>query len=484
MSPACGFILAGRRIDASNRGHNPALANVVVRDKFDGSPLAEVSLAGTEQVEQAITAAASARENMARLPTWRRQQALEFVADGLRARIESIAETLTGEVGKTLREARIEVARAIEVFRTAASEAARIGGEVQPLDVNPRSEGMWCLWRRVPVGVCGFITPFNFPLNLAAHKIAPAIAAGCPWILKPALNAPLAALQLGELLMQADLPTGAFSILPCTHDAAAPLIEDDRIALLSFTGSPAAGWALRARAGRKRVALELGGNAACIVDVDADLERAAARIAAGAFGTAGQSCISVQRVLAHRSVYGPLRDRLVALTRGLRVGNPRDEATDVGPMIAPDQAERLSAWIAEALAAGARVLCGGTHERSLFAPTLIENVPQGARLTCDEVFGPIAVLEAYDDFTEAMQRVNASRFGLQAGIFTGSLPHALQAHRELHVGAVVLNDVPTTRVDAMPYGGVKESGAGREGVRFAIEEMTELRTLVFGGPVA
>ncbi|MBK8913869.1 MAG: aldehyde dehydrogenase family protein [Phycisphaerales bacterium] len=477
-----GFILASRQLQPAHGDGGRALQHIVVTDKYDGTPLGEVALAGPEHVEEAIAAASAAREPLARTPTWRRQVALEHVARRLQERSGPFADALTREVGKTLLEAQIEVARAIEVFRTAAGEAARIGGEVQPLDMNPRSEGMWCIWRRVPLGVCSFITPFNFPLNLAAHKIAPAIAAGCPWILKPALNTPLTALMLGELLAECDLPRGTFSILPCTHETADPLVTDERIGLLSFTGSPAAGWALKARAGRKRVALELGGNAACIVDADANLDRAAARITAGAFGVAGQSCISVQRVLAHRSVYGALRERLVARTLSLKVGNPRDPATAVGPMISVVQAQRAADWLAEAVAGGGRVLCGGACQGALFEPTLVEGVPPTAKLACEEVFAPIAILDEFSDFDEALRRVNASRFGLQAGIFTGSLPHALQAHRELHVGAVILNDVPTTRVDAMPYGGVKESGAGREGVRFAIEEMTELRTLVFSEP--
>ncbi len=452
---------------------------LAVLAKGEGSVFARTSIADRSAVESALAAGFAAREAARCTPAHARRDALRRVAADLSSRAEDFAKTLVAEVGKTIREARAEVARAVDTIVLASEEATRIGGRYQTLDISPRGEGLESTWKRVPIGLCSFITPFNFPLNLAAHKIGPAIAAGCPFVLKPDPRTPIATLMLGEILAGAGLPEGAFSILTITDEQARDLlVTDGRIAMLSFTGSPKVGWALRARAGTKRVTLELGGNAACIVDETADLEHAAARITFGAFAVAGQSCISVQRVLIHRSVYDRLLAMLVDRARRLVIGDPRDEKTDVGPMIGEQEAARVQDWIQEARARGARVLCGGGNRGSLHEPTLLENVPADLPLWCQEVFGPVAALRPFDSLDEAFRVANDSRFGLQAGIFTSDLERALAAWDALEVGGVIVNDVPTMRVDSMPYGGVKESGLGREGVAFAIEEMTELRSLV------
>jgi acyl-CoA reductase-like NAD-dependent aldehyde dehydrogenase len=334
------------------------------------------------------------------------------------------------------------------------------------------------MWKRVPIGPCSFISPFNFPLNLAAHKIAPALAVGCPFVMKPASRTPLGALIIGEVLAETNLPKGAFSILPATRDGADLFTTDDRLKLLSFTGSPEVGWALKAKSGKKKVVLELGGNAAVIVDRDSDLEDAADRIIFGAFYQSGQSCIGVQRILIHDEVYDLLRDKLVAKTRALVSGDPQDENVFIGPMIDAGEARRLESWIAEANAAGAILLCGGRREGAMLEATLLEGVGRGLKIREEEAFGPVAILSRFSDFEAALEEVNDSRFGLQAGIFTRDIHKAMRAWEVLEVGGVLIGDVPSYRVDNMPYGGVKDSGLGREGVRFAMEDMTEIRNLV------
>jgi acyl-CoA reductase-like NAD-dependent aldehyde dehydrogenase len=334
------------------------------------------------------------------------------------------------------------------------------------------------MWKRVPIGPCSFISPFNFPLNLAAHKIAPALAVGCPFVMKPASRTPLGALIIGEVLAETDLPKGAFSILPATRDGSDLFTTDDRLKLLSFTGSPEVGWALKAKAGKKKVVLELGGNAAVIVDADADLEDAATRIIFGAFYQSGQSCIGVQRIIVHESLYDRLKDILVTKAKALVAGDPREEDTFIGPMIDVKEATRLESWIEEAVGAGATLLCGGKRDGAMLDATLLENVPRGLKLRDEEAFGPVAILSKFSDFRAALDEVNDSRFGLQAGIFSRDIHKAMAAWDELEVGGILINDVPSYRVDNMPYGGVKDSGLGREGVRFAMEDMTEIRNLV------
>jgi acyl-CoA reductase-like NAD-dependent aldehyde dehydrogenase len=338
------------------------------------------------------------------------------------------------------------------------------------------------MYQRVPIGPCSFISPFNFPLNLAAHKVAPALAVGCPFVLKPASRTPIGALIIGEVLAETDLPKGAFSILPCRRDAAGLFTTDDRLKLLSFTGSPGVGWKLKAQAGKKKVILELGGNAACIVDADSDLEDVVPRLVFGAFYQSGQSCIGVQRILVHDAVYDSLKERLVQATNKLVAGDPKEEGTFIGPMISTSEAERLEAWIQSAVDAGATLLCGGTRSEAMLDATLLENVPKDQELCTQEAFGPVAVLSRFTTFEDALVEVNDSAFGLQAGIFTRDLYKMQQAWDELDVGGVIIGDVPSWRVDNMPYGGVKDSGQGREGVRFAMEDMTEIRNLVIRTP--
>ncbi len=464
---------------------NRALApngDLEVLDKYTGKPLARVALAGQQAIDKAIAAASSAAGAMGELPAYRRRTVLEHCAGRFAERAEELAGTLCAEAGKPIKDARGEVSRLIDTFRIAAEEATRIGGEVIPLDISERAAAYTGFWRRVPIGPCSFISPFNFPLNLAAHKVAPAIAAGCPLVLKPASLTPLGALAIGEVLAETDLPEGAFSILPCPREAASQFITDERLKLLSFTGSPEVGWALKAKAGRKKVVLELGGNAAVVVDEDSDLEDAVARIIFGAFYQSGQSCIGVQRIIVHQRVYDGFKERLVAATAKLSAGDPREETTFIGPMITESEAKRLEGWIKEAVSAGGRVLCGGKREGALLEATLLEKVPREQALVCREAFGPVAVLSSFNDFDAALDEVNASDFGLQAGIFTRDIHKAHRAWERLEVGGVIIGDVPSWRVDNMPYGGVKGSGLGREGVRFAIEDMTEIRLMAVRTP--
>jgi acyl-CoA reductase-like NAD-dependent aldehyde dehydrogenase len=366
----------------------------------------------------------------------------------------------------------------IDTFRIAAEESVRQLGEVMPLDITPRARGYRGMWKRVPIGACSFISPFNFPLNLAAHKVAPALAVGCPFVLKPASLTPIGALLIGEVLAETDLPKGAFSILPARRDGADLFTTDDRLKLLSFTGSPGVGWDLKARAGKKKVVLELGGNAGVIVDRDWDLADAVDRIVTGAFYQSGQSCISVQRILVHEEVYEDFRERLVEATKALPMGDPRDEKTFIGPMISEQEAERLHGWIEAAVQAGAKLLCGGGREGAMLEATLLEDAPRESDVCAQEAFGPVAVLSRFRDFDAALAELNDSDFGLQAGIFTRDWIRAQQAWDELEVGGVLIGDVPSWRVDHMPYGGVKDSGLGREGIRWAMEDMSEVRLLV------
>jgi acyl-CoA reductase-like NAD-dependent aldehyde dehydrogenase len=465
----------------ANRAQAPN-QDLEVRDKFRGEVATRVAMADAGAIDAAIAAASRAAPAMRELAAYERQAVLEHCVRRFEARAEELALALCIEAGKPIRDSRGEVGRLIDTFRIAAEESVRMVGEVMPLDIAPRARGYRGLWRRVPIGACSFISPFNFPLNLAAHKIAPALAVGCPFVLKPASLTPVGALLIGEVLAETDLPEGAFSILPCRRDGAALFTEDERLKLLSFTGSPGVGWDLKARAGKKKVVLELGGNAAVVVDEGWDLDDAVERIVFGAFYQSGQSCISVQRILAHESVYEELREKLVEATRELRMGDPKDDDTFIGPMISLGEAERLEGWIRQALEAGAKLLCGGRREGVMLEATLLEDVPAASDVCALEAFGPVAVLSRFRDFEQALETVNDSVYGLQAGIFTRDLYKAQRAWDELEVGGVVIGDVPSWRVDHMPYGGVKESGLGREGVRFAMEDMTEIRLLVTRTP--
>jgi len=465
-------------------GNTPSAPNhaLEVRDKYTGDVATRVAMADAAAIDKAIGLAVQAAEPMRRLAAYERQAVLNHCVRRFSERAEELAEVLCVEAGKPIRDSRGEVSRLIDTFRIAAEESVRILGEVLPLDISPRARNYSGMWKRVPIGPCSFISPFNFPLNLAAHKVAAALAAGCPFVLKPASSTPVGALLIGEVLAETDLPPGAFSVLPCRREGADLFTVDERLKLLSFTGSPVVGWELKRRAGKKRVILELGGNAACVVDADWDLDDAVARIVFGAFYQSGQSCISVQRILVHEAVYDTFRDKLVAATRVLRMGDPKDEATFIGPIIAEDEARRIESWIGRAVERGAKLLCGGRREGSLVEATLLEDAPRDAEVCAQEVFGPVAVLSRFRDFDEALRIVNDSVYGLQAGIFTRDLYKAQRAWNEIEVGGVVIGDVPSWRVDHMPYGGVKESGIGREGIRFAIEEMTEIRLMVIRTP--
>jgi acyl-CoA reductase-like NAD-dependent aldehyde dehydrogenase len=461
--------------------NTPVAANtdLEVLDKYSGKIATRVAFADAQAVDAAIAAAHGARDAMAALPPDARRDVLEHCVRRFSDRQEELAFALCIEAGKPIRDARGEVARLIDTFRIAAGEATRIDGEVIELQVSQRTRGYRGMVKRVPVGACGFITPFNFPLNLVAHKVAPAIAAGCPFVLKPAAKTPIGALIIAGVLAETDLPPGAFSVLPCSNEDAGLLVEDDRIALLSFTGG-LVGWDLKARAGRKKVTLELGGNAACIVDADPGLplDTVVERLVSGAYYQSGQSCISVQRIFVHARVYQVVRDKLQVAIAKLHMGDPRDEAVFIGPMIDADAAKRVESWIAAAVDAGAVVLVGGPRKDNFIPATLLEHVSHASDLYRREAFGPVACIEPFDDFDDALTRVNDSDFGLQAGVFSANLAHAMRAWDRLEVGGVIVGDVPSFRVDNMPYGGVKASGSGREGVRAAIADMTEPRLLV------
>jgi len=461
----------------NNKAEQPN-ADLEVTDKYTGQVAFRVAQADAKMIDAGIQGAVDAAEPMARMPSYARQDVLRHCVQRFRERFDELAYALCVEAGKPIKDAEGEVTRLIDTFRIAAEEAVRMTGEVQPLDISPRAKGYQGIWKRVPIGPCSLISPFNFPLNLAAHKIAPAIAVGCPFVMKPASRTPLGAIIMGEVLAETDLPKGAFSILPAHREGADLFTTDERLKLLSFTGSPAVGWDLKARAGKKKVVLELGGNAAVVIDRDANLADALERVIFGAFYQSGQSCIGVQRILIHAEVYDEFRDMLVAKTRMLVAGDPKDRNTFIGPMISEGEAKRLEGWIEEAVTKGARLLCGGRREGAMLEATLLENVDRATKLNVEEAFGPVAFLIKFNDFDEALEIVNDSKFGLQAGIFTRDLFKMFDAWDRLDVGGVVINDVPSYRVDNMPYGGVKESGLGREGVRFAMEDMTEIRNLV------
>jgi acyl-CoA reductase-like NAD-dependent aldehyde dehydrogenase len=462
----------------------PELPNtdLEVTDKYTGKLATRTALADPPTIDRAIAAAAAAAAPMARLAAYERRAVLEHCVDRFQERAEELAQTLRIEAGKPIKDSRGEVTRLIETFRIAADESVRPSGEMLEPQISPRTRGYRAWTKRVPIGPCSFISPFNFPLNLAAHKIAPALAVGCPFVLKPASSTPLGALLIGEILAETDLPPGAFSILPCSRKGADLFTTDDRLKLLSFTGSPAVGWKLKANAGKKKVVLELGGNAACILDEGADLDDAIDRLVTGAFYQSGQSCISVQRILVHESLGLEFERRFVAEVKALKSGDPADESVFIGPMIAESEAVRLESWIAQAIEAGAELLCGGTRHGAILEATLLKGVPRDQKLQCEEAFGPVAVIDTFSDFGEALRQANDSDYGIHAGIFTPSLEHALRAWDELEVGGVLINEIPSWRVDNMPYGGAKDSGLGREGIRYAMDDMTEIRALVIRDP--
>jgi acyl-CoA reductase-like NAD-dependent aldehyde dehydrogenase len=466
-----GFLIDGEQ-------HHSADA-IEVRSPYDDSLVAIVHRAGADQIERAIATAASAFETTRKLPAWKRSEVLEKISAGIAARREEFARTIALEAGKPIRTARAEVDRAIFTFKVAGEEARRIYGEIVPLDWLPGNDGRVGHVRRVPRGPVVGISPFNFPLNLVAHKVAPALAAGCPIILRPASQTPVSSFKLARLALESGWPAAGIAVVPCKTKDAAPLVEDDRIKLLTFTGSPAVGWDLKRRAGKKFVTLELGGNAGNIVHNDADIAYAAERVTFGGFTYAGQSCISVQRVYLHGDIYEGFVDDLIPRVEKLKVGDPLDEATDIGPLIDKGAADRLGAWLDEAKAGGAEVLTGGGREGNLWQPTVLASVDERMRISCQEAFGPFIDLFRYSDVHDAIRRVNDSDYGLQAGFFTNDWRLVEEAFQEIEVGGLMINDVSTYRIDHMPYGGVKASGFGREGLRYAIEEMTEMRLLTY-----
>ncbi|HUX19743.1 MAG TPA: aldehyde dehydrogenase family protein [Spirochaetia bacterium] len=450
---------------------------VEVRSPYDGSLVALIHRAQAEDVSAAIDSAVSAFKVTRKLPGWKRAEILEQISAAISGRKEELARTIALEAGKPISTARAEVGRAVFTFKVAAEESKRIYGEIVPLDWIPGNEGREAQVRRVPLGPVVGISPFNYPLNLVAHKVAPALAAGDPIILRPASQTPVSALQLAEIICESGWPADGFSVLPCSTDAAKQLVEDERIRLLTFTGSPAVGWGLKSRAGRKRVTLELGGNAGVIIHKDADLEYAAERVAWGGFSYSGQSCVSVQRVYLHDDIYEAFVSSFIPRVVNLKVGDPLLDDTDIGPVIDPQAAERIEEWVDEAERGGAEILTGGRREGNLWPPTVLAGLKPTMKVCCQEVFAPIVGLYRYHDIKEAVDAVDDSEFGLQAGLFTNDLRIIRTAFDAIEVGGLMVNDVSTFRVDHMPYGGVKQSGAGREGLRYAIEEMSEMKLL-------
>jgi glyceraldehyde-3-phosphate dehydrogenase (NADP+) len=475
-TPTVPIYLAGKFVEAGSPLEvvNPATGELV----------GTTWQAGPAELEQATVAAVAAFEQTRKLPSYARRDALAHVAACIERDADELSRLLSAESGKPIRDAAGEVARAALTFRTAAEEALRINGEWLPLDWTAANAGRQGIVRRYPIGPVAGISPFNYPLNLAAHKVAPAIAAGCSIVLKPPSRDPLVMLRLARYLAETELPGGAVSILPMDRPTGDALVRDDRFKLLTFTGSPSVGWKMKADAGRKKVVLELGGNAGALVDETADLDWAVRRLVFGAFAYAGQVCISVQRIYVVRAIYDEFERRFVEAVRNVRVGDPSDPATDLGPMIDEAAVQRTRTWVDEALSAGARRLAGGQPDGRFYPPTVLVDVPADARVCGEEVFAPVVNLFPVDSFADGLRQINASAFGLQCGVFTADLQRTLTAWDELEVGGVIVNDIPTWRTDPMPYGGVKDSGLGREGLRWSIEDMTEPRLLAIARPQA
>jgi len=456
---------------------------LIVENPADAAMPAGATYNATEaQYEEAVEAAVAAFEVTRVMPAYERGRILREISAGIKARREELARLIALEAGKPIRDALVEVDRAILTFRLGAEEAERMIGEVIPLDLAPSSKGRVGITRRFPIGPIAAISPFNFPLNLAAHKIAPAIATGNPIVLKPPSADPLTMLAVAEIIEAAGAPAGSVSILPMTRELGDRMVSDPRFKLLTFTGSPSVGWRMKERAGKKKVVLELGGNAGVIVDKSADLDWAVRRCLVGAFSYAGQVCISVQRMFVHEDIWDVFMGRFVDGARALKLGDPLDPTTDLGPMVDANAAGRTQRWVDEAVAMGATVRLGGKADGTFFPPTILTDVPMHAQVCSNEAFAPLVVAFPFHDLGEAIARVNDSMFGLQTGVFTNDLAGAWRAFAELEVGGVIVNDVPTYRIDNMPYGGVKDSGLGREGLRYAMDDMTEIRILVLAQP--
>ncbi len=465
-----GFFVDGKWIEEGDL--------VEIRSPYDGAVIASVFQGRREHAEAAIAAAVKAFGTTRRLPAFERQRVLRRVSENITERKQEFARTMAQEAGKPIKAARTEVERAIFTFNVAAEESTRIYGEYLPLDWQEFTAGRWGIVRRFPLGPIAGITPFNFPLNLVAHKVAPAIAAGCPLVLKPAPQTPLTALLLAEAVQQAGWPDGGLNVLPLSNEDAGLLVTDERIKLISFTGSAAVGWQIKKNCGKKKVVLELGGNAGVIVHSDADLAYAADRCVVGGFSYAGQTCISVQRIVVERTAFAKFTDLFLEGVKKLKTGDPLDDSTDLGPLIRESDAVRASDWIQEAVRGGARLLCGGQRRGPVLEPTVLTGTRPEMKVNCQEIFAPVVTVEPYDDFNQALKQINNSPYGLQAGLFTRDAKLIFNAYEELEVGGLIAGDVPAFRIDHMPYGGVKDSGLGREGLRYAIEEMTEPKLLV------
>jgi acyl-CoA reductase-like NAD-dependent aldehyde dehydrogenase len=454
----------------------------LIRSPFDGEPVAEVGEAGAADLELAISKAHDAFESGQRPATYQRAEILERIARTLHDRSAELAQLITRESGKPLRYARAEVARSVLTFTLGAGESRRIGGEVLPIDQLPGTEGRLCLFERVPRGPIAAIAPFNFPINLVAHKVSPALAVGAPTVLKPAQQSPLTAHALGQWLIEQGMPGYLLSVLHMQPEVAEKLVTDERMAVLSFTGSDSLGFRLKSIAGKKSVLLELGGNAPCVIDQGVNLDAVVPRVAEACWANAGQVCIKAQRVFVHKSLFADFVDKFVKFSERVACGDPMREDTVVGPLIETRHVTRVLDWVREARSGGARLLLGGHSEGQVVYPTILTNTSESMRVCRDEVFGPVAVVESVDSFDDAISACNRSRFGLQAGVFTPDVGHALKAFRNLRYGGVLINDTPMLRVDNFPYGGMKDSGLGREGVRFAVEEFTEPKVLILGAP--
>jgi len=465
------FLVAGEWRDSKE--------TLEVRSPYDGRLVGTTFRPTEGDVEDAVNAAVNAAGEIGSLPTYKRSEILRNIQNGIVRRREEFAETITLEAGKPIKDSRREVERAAHLMGLAAEEVKRTGGELFPLDLLESAKGYVALTGRFPLGPILGITPFNFPINLVCHKLAPAIAGGNAIIIKPTSATPLTALLLAGVVREAGLPAGALSVLPCDTAVAEKMVKDDRLKMLTFTGSAQVGWRLKAMAGKKKVVLELGGNAGAIVDKDADLELAARRSAYGAFVYSGQTCISLQRIYVHKGIYTPFLSKLMEGVKALKMGDPMQEETRIGPLVSQGAVERLDGWVREALSLGASALVGGKPVSDrFFEPTILVDVSPEMKVCCEEVFGPLVTVSPFDSFEQALEEVNRSRYGLQAGVFTRDLQRAFLAYKTLEVGSVIINDVPTFRADHMPYGGVKDSGLGREGIKYAIEEMTEPRLLV------
>lgn len=460
---------------------NPSATPTIVIDKYHGTELAKVSMADVSQMELAINAAVSGFKVYREWSSEDRSELIKRLADALRSKRKDFEELVIAEAGKPRSYAANEIDRCIFTLETAARAALTFGGEMIPMDMGV-GKGKTAYTKRFPIGPIAAISPFNFPLNLALHKIAPALATGCSMVLKPSPLAPLSALAFAGLAEECGCPSGVLNVVLCDIPVAEKLVRDERMKMLSFTGSPAVGWALKNMAGKKKVALELGGNAAVLVDDSANIREAADRIAMGANLYAGQTCISTQRVYAHREIFESLKAALIESFQALNCGDPNDENVAVGPVISKEHYERISLWVDQAVTNGARVLVGGKRlddQHHLFAPTLLTNTNQNMKVVKEEVFGPVTILEEVVDFQTGLSAINNSEFGLQAGVFTERINHINLAHNTLEVGGIMINNIPGFRIDHMPYGGVKASGLGREGIRYTMEDMSEPRLMVF-----